>query len=153
MSKKGYKQTKEHKRKLSEAHRGLKHTEEAKRKIREWNIGRVMSKESRLNSSLAKKGKYSGKNNPKWKGGRNMNFGYVLIHRLNHPNRDVRGYVREHRLVMEEHLGRCLTKEEVVHHIDKDRANNNINNLTLFKNNSEHMKFERRNETAHKRRE
>ena len=47
----------------------------------------------------------------------------------------------EHRLVVERFIGRELTKEERVHHIDKDKKNNKIENLMLFKNDSEHIKF------------
>ena len=39
-----------------------------------------------------------------------------------------------HRLVMEEHIGRELTKEEVVHHIDGDKSNNKLDNLMLLPN-------------------
>ena len=49
--------------------------------------------------------------------------------------------VLEHRLVMAETLGRDLTDEEVVHHIDEDKLNNAIENLQLFPNNSAHRKF------------
>ncbi len=37
-----------------------------------------------------------------------------------------------HRLAMEKHLGRKLTSNEVVHHIDWDRYNNEISNLELM---------------------
>lgn len=40
-------------------------------------------------------------------------------------------YKFEHRKIMEEHVQRPLTKEEVVHHIDGDKSNNNISNLYL----------------------
>ena len=38
----------------------------------------------------------------------------------------------EHRKIMEEYLGRKLTRYEVVHHIDGDKSNNDINNLALM---------------------
>lgn len=46
--------------------------------------------------------------------------------------------IPEHRYVMEQHLGRYLKPEEVVHHIDGNPQNNQIENLYLCKNQSEH---------------
>jgi hypothetical protein len=60
------------------------------------------------------------------------NDGYVLVHLPEHPFCDVYGYVLEHRYVMEQFLGRYLTKEEVVHHKDRNTSNNDISNLELM---------------------
>lgn len=38
----------------------------------------------------------------------------------------------EHRVVMEQHVGRKLLKQEVVHHIDQIKTNNKLKNLFLF---------------------
>jgi hypothetical protein len=51
------------------------------------------------------------------------------------------GDIAVHRLNMAEHLGRALTKEEVVHHINGDKDNNDIENLWLFPNNKAHEKW------------
>jgi hypothetical protein len=67
--------------------------------------------------------------------------GYVFIYCKNHPNADCKGYVREHRLVMEKHIGRLLTSDEVVHHIDNSPSNNKIENLMLFPNNAAHKRY------------
>ena len=66
--------------------------------------------------------------------------GYVLVKDIKNPRGDRQGYVYEHRLVMEKHLGRCLTREEEVHHIDGDGKNNNIENLMLFPDHKSHMR-------------
>lgn len=62
----------------------------------------------------------SGSAHPNWKGGRITKGGYVLV-RLTpdnffYPMVTKDGYVREHRLVMAQHLGRCLQPWEIVHH-------------------------------------
>ena len=40
--------------------------------------------------------------------------------------------VLEHRHIMEQHLGRALMEDEEVHHKDKNRSNNSIDNLELM---------------------
>ena len=38
----------------------------------------------------------------------------------------------KHRVVMEKFLGRKLNKDEVVHHVDNNRKNNDIKNLKVM---------------------
>ena len=64
---------------------------------------------------------------------------YLLVHAPDHPN-TVNGYVPEHRLVAEKFIGRYLTTE-IIHHIDFNKKNNKIENLMIFPNQTEHMKF------------
>ena len=49
-----------------------------------------------------------------------------------HPNATANGYVLHHRVVIENHLGRLLTKDEIVHHKDEDKKNNSIDNLEVM---------------------
>ena len=81
-----------------------------------------------------------GKDNCKWIGGKRLDGdGYVLVLAKWHPHAVQGGYVLEHRLVMEQILGRFLSREEVVHHIDKNKQNNDPSNLVLFSSNGLHL--------------
>ena len=64
--------------------------------------------------------------------------GYLLVYAPDHPNAH-RGRVLEHRLVMEKAIGRYLLPDEVVHHKDRNKHNNKIDNLEL-RTNSDHAK-------------
>lgn len=51
-----------------------------------------------------------------------------------HPKSIRCGYVLMHRVVMENHLGRILGDDEVVHHKDENKHNNEISNLEVQTN-------------------
>lgn len=63
--------------------------------------------------------------------------GYLEFTRGEHKGRAV------HVVVMERALGRALDQDEVVHHIDRDRSNNEISNLQVMTR-SAHMSLHRR---------
>jgi hypothetical protein len=89
-----------------------------------------------------------GERHPSWKEGRHVDKdGYIYVLCPQHPHANSKGYVPEHRLMMEEHIGRYLTPEEVVHHEDDDPGNNAIDNLRLFANQAEHKRYHERNRT------
>lgn len=57
--------------------------------------------------------------------------GYLSMRKPSHPNAWKNGYVKYHRLVMELEIGRYLNREELVHHMDHNKLNNDINNLKI----------------------
>lgn len=104
-------------------------------------------------------GPRAGEGHPKWMGGRiRVKNGYIKVACPDHPTcialnarraAAAKGayypkqkYVWEHRLLMEKKLGRYLTENEVVHHIDGNPSNNALDNLMLFQTNAEHLAFD-----------
>lgn len=71
--------------------------------------------------------------------------GYVEMWVGKHTCSDVAGgYYKEHRLVVEADMGRKLTKEEIVHHINGDKIDNRIDNLHVCSNDKEHRNIHSR---------
>ncbi|MFA5321163.1 MAG: HNH endonuclease [Smithella sp.] len=93
------------------------------------------------NSGQFKKGQLVGNKHYHWKGGIIKTNGYFYVYMPTHPSCECKGYVRRSRLVMENHLKRLLDDEEIIHHINHNIEDDRIENLQLFKNHSEHMKY------------
>ena len=75
----------------------------------------------------------SGEKNYYWKGGRQKRgVGYIAIYKPSHPTSDKKGYILEHRYVMENHIKRNLTRNEQVHHRNGIKDDNRIENLEII---------------------
>ncbi len=68
--------------------------------------------------------------------------GYIYIRKPNHPHTSLfGGYVMRCRLVMEEHLGKFLTPDEMIVHINGIKTDDRLENLLLFANKKEYGKY------------
>ena len=73
-----------------------------------------------------------GEKSPLWRGGKyKTGDGYVRVYAPDHPLA-VYGRVLEHRLVMEQSLGRFLSRQEQVHHKNGVKDDNRLENLELI---------------------
>lgn len=87
-----------------------------------------------------------GKSHGMWDGGRHLRKdGYMEVSLTPgspyYSMLNKGGRVLEHRLVMAQYLGRCLSPQEVVHHINRNRQDNRIENLELLPKQSIHLTY------------
>jgi len=98
-----------------------------------------------LNGKRNKTSTFShGEEHPNWHGGQFYQRGYLYV-MVNSdsplfPMANKYGYAKRHRIVMAEHLGRCLNRSEHVHHINGVTDDDRLENLQLLSC-SEHRKL------------
>lgn len=94
------------------------------------NIGKKRSEQAKKNMSNAQRKMHNG--GIRYNQGRG--YKQVIVDNYHPRKKDRKGgnYIFEHILVMEKNIGRFLEKHEIVHHIDKNKQNNSIENLHLF---------------------
>lgn len=122
-------------------------TPETRKRIGEKHRGKVLSEETRRKISAART--LHGIGHLKTR-----SDGYIYVYYPDHPCASADGYIMQHRFIMEQHIGRYLEKNEVVHHINHKRDDNRIENLQLMtfeEHASLHMKerHERRRALKH----
>lgn len=66
---------------------------------------------------------------------------YEYIINKSHPRANGEGQVYLHIIIAEKKLGRCLLPEEIVHHKDLNKLNNDPDNLMVFATKSDHTRF------------
>ena len=109
---------------------GKKHTEAWKKENSERMRNRIVSQDTKEMLKIRMK-----ERRDKLEKRQLRSTGYIWIYVEGETRR-----VPEHHYVIEKHAGRKIVKGEVVHHINGDKTDNNINNLLLCKSQSEHRK-------------
>jgi hypothetical protein len=142
-----YKHSEETKKKIGNAHKGMKRSEQTRRKMSIAAKGRKrgpLSIEHKKQISKRMKGK-KGPQSIGWKNGRYMEKGYVRIYGPSHPFCNNKGYILEHRLVIERQINRFLKPGEEGHHNNQVRNDNRAENLMAFRSKAAHVSFENGN--------
>lgn len=75
--------------------------------------------------------------------------GYKQVYGPRNPYAKDDGYAPEHIIIAEETRGRSLAPNEVVHHKDGDKRNNNPKNLKIM-DREEHRKMHNKERQKHK---
>jgi len=114
-----------------------------------WNKGKTydecfgIEKSNKLKKDIGDRFRlYIRNKHHNWKGGLFNRNGYIYIIDKENKIADSDGYVMLHRKVIDEKIG-GLPKTYVVHHIDRNKLNNQINNLIYLPNQSMHLKLEK----------
>lgn len=108
-----------------------------------FRLSEATKQKMSLSAKKAGVGKWQrGRKSNNWKGGLITIEGYFFILNKEHPYSNARGYIAVHRLVVEKEIGRYLKKQEVVHHINKNKKDNKPTNLMAFSSHSAHMRYE-----------
>ena len=121
---------------------GYLRTDRFRHKLKCLVCKRIFTNQTRRQKFCSKSCANQGSNNPMWSGGRHRSAdGYMYVWTPYHPNAR-RGYVAEHRLVMEKHLQRFLRRDEDVHHVNEIKDDNRLQNLRVLSR-SEHIRAHR----------
>jgi hypothetical protein len=107
----------------------------AEKKSKWWKENDTILTREKIGLSSKSREHPKGDKTSNWKGGRRIDKrdGYVLICRPDHPDARKDGSILEHRLIMEQIIGKRLSKNDDVNHINGKKDDNRPENLKLVK--------------------
>lgn len=85
--------------------------------------------------SISQKNRFKnqlGPNHPNWTGGERIVDGYVYVYAPDHPRTTMGKYVLRTVLVVEKALGIVIPKGMVIHHINRNKTDDRIENLAVL---------------------
>lgn len=138
--------------------KGFRHSPESIEKMRQvkaawWKNSspeKIAEAKKKMKDNHARPGLgKTGEKSSSWKGGRftDKRDGYVHVYAPDHPSsvhnsKGGGGYVLEHRLILEQSIGRYLESDEDVNHINGAKDDNRLENLMLVRHNAHYALLE-----------
>jgi len=151
----GTKHSNESLAKMASAHRGMSPTTRARMSAAQ--LGKTHSAETKAKMSASRRGVSKSPDTiAKIRsaqafplGSKNVTGeGYIQVKASQEPDAPNGGWEYEHRVVAAQMLARPLDAEEVVHHLDGNKQNNDPANLHVFESNSAHRRHHMRKAVA-----
>lgn len=109
-------------------------TKSSRQRVARWMEFWGLKRRSCIEACVMKRKQKGQERGPNWRGGRwyQKGLGQWKVYAPYHPKCSHNGCYFEHLILAETKLNRFLKDDEIVHHLDNDSSNNDINNLSVM---------------------